>query len=438
MRILFGTTGTRGDVEPCIALARALGAAGCEVTLGTHEDYEAEARRHGLEFRRVGGSFKAIAQSDLGRAWLDSGSNPLRYARLLDRIFTPLQQGLIDDADEAMEGHDALVFYPLATHFMHAAERRGLPIVGTPFIPWVPTARMAPVVLPQHIPTGFLRARLGHLVHAAMLRPFNPGAAAHRERVGLPPMRGASMTLHAFACGVPHVHLYSEQVVPRPDDWPAWAELGGFCFLDEPGYEPPPALEAFLSAGPPPIYVGFGSMTGLHPDALGAVIEQAVVRAGVRAVVATGWGAIRGGNAHPDIFHVEDVPHRWLFPRVGAVVHHGGVGTLAAGLRAGRPTVVVPFFGDQPFWASRVCALGVGPPPVPRQRLTAPRLATAITAALAPPMVAAAERLGRALTREDGLTRSAERVLDGLERQRRSVRSAARTCAAESALSRWS
>src|SRR5690606_35862025 len=155
--------------------------------------------------------------------------------------------------------------------------------------------------------------------------------------------------------------------------------ITGYLFLDEQaGWQPPPALEAFLDAGEPPVYIGFGSMAGRDPEAMTALVVEALALCGRRGLLLTGWGGLHAGAVPESIFVLDAAPHSWLFPRMAAVVHHGGAGTTAEGLRAGVPAVVVPFLFDQPFWGARIEALGVGPAPIPRKQLTAARLAGAI------------------------------------------------------------
>jgi sterol 3beta-glucosyltransferase len=193
--------------------------------------------------------------------------------------------------------------------------------------------------------------------------------------------------------------------VPRPADWPATVAVTGYWFLDEGAdWQPPRALVDFLEAGPPPVFVGFGSMAGRDPDRLGRAVLAALARAGQRGVVVTGWGGLRVDDPPPGVFVAEAVPYDWLLPRVAAVVHHGGAGTIAAGLRAGKPTVVCPFVADQPFWGARVHALGAGPAPIPQRRLSAEALAGAIRVAVGDDgMRERAAALGAAIRGEDGV-----------------------------------
>nr|WP_272918090.1 glycosyltransferase [Actinomadura rayongensis] len=179
--------------------------------------------------------------------------------------------------------------------------------------------------------------------------------------------------------------------------------------MDEPAYEPPADLAAFLAAGPPPVYAGFGSMVAKDPELTDLTVRTALRVAGLR-------GIVQGDPAtsDDDVLAVRDVPHAWLFPRVAAVVHHGGAGTTAAGLRAGVPTIVCPFFGDQPYWGERVAALGAGPSPLPFRSLTVPDLASRLRRATSDPSIRErAAVVGARLRAEDGIARALD-VLDAV------------------------
>jgi len=212
------------------------------------------------------------------------------------------------------------------------------------------------------------------------------------------------------------LYAFSRHVVQRPADYPDSAHITGYWWrppLRE--WTPPAELAAFLAQRGPVVYIGFGSM-GFARDAerRGEIILEAVRRAGIRAVVSKGWGAVRM-PADDDVHVVEEVPHDWLFPRVAAVVHHGGAGTTAAGLRAGRPTLICPVLGDQPFWGDRVRDLGAGPEPLRLRRLSADELAAALgDLATNEDYRESAARIADALSNEDG-TGEAVRVLEGIE-----------------------
>lgn len=197
----------------------------------------------------------------------------------------------------------------------------------------------------------------------------------------------------------------SPALIPKPKDWGQHISISGFYFLSlASSYTPDPELAAYLAAGPPPVYIGFGSIVVDDPDAMTKMIFEAVKIAGVRALVSKGWGGL-GADAlgvPEGVFMLGNVPHDWLFQHVAAVCHHGGAGTTAAGIATGKPTVVVPFFGDQPFWGAMVARAGAGPPPIPYKQLTAEKLAAALTEALKPETLAKAKEYGLKIKEEKG------------------------------------
>lgn len=205
---------------------------------------------------------------------------------------------------------------------------------------------------------------------------------------------------------VPHTYCWSPSLIPKPQDWGQHIGISGFYFLSlAHGYTPPPNLAQFLASGPPPVYIGFGSIVVADPNALTQKIIRAVEIAGCRAVVSKGWGGIGGDSLQvPDnIFLLDNCPHDWLFPQCAAVVHHGGAGTTAAGIRCGKPTVVVPFFGDQAFWGNMLYRAGAGPEPLPQKQLTAEALAARIKIALTPEAKQKATELGEQVRAENGV-----------------------------------
>lgn len=411
MKIAIVTIGTRGDVQPYIALGCALRARGHEVRLACHDEFAPMVRAHGLEHQTIRGNFSELLQTDAGRGWLTSADAPLKYGRYARELFLPLQVPWCEDADAAIEGADGVVFYTMAMGALHGIERRKLPgVVVTPW-PMVPTRHLPPAVaIALDAFPGFLKVAVTNLVIRLAFSGFNPIHQAYRARIGLPPYR-APDTFHAvLESGLPIVHLFSEAVIPRPADWEEQHAIAGFAFVPRCEYEPSPELSKFLERGPTPIYLGFGSMTGFEPNELAELAGRAARLAGVRAIVASGWAGLRP-EPSDDLFVVDEIPHDWLFPRVSAVVHHGGVGTFAEGLRAGKPTVIAAFFGDQPFWGLINERLGTGPRALRRKNITAENLAHAIKQAVDDPRYRArAEAVAARMAGEDGAARAAEMI----------------------------
>jgi UDP:flavonoid glycosyltransferase YjiC (YdhE family) len=192
-------------------------------------------------------------------------------------------------------------------------------------------------------------------------------------------------------------------LIPKPSDWGSNIDISGFFFLSASDYIPADDLTAFLAAGPPPVYIGFGSIIVDNPNHVTKLILDAVKATGHRALISKGWGGFGADESMPEeVFLLGNVPHDWLFKRVSCVIHHGGAGTTAAGIACGKPTVVIPFFGDQPFWGAMVARAGAGPMPIPYQELTAAKLSVAILEALTPTILEKAEELGMKISKEKG------------------------------------
>jgi sterol 3beta-glucosyltransferase len=253
----------------------------------------------------------------------------------------------------------------------HIAEKLGIPgFLSIPFPVYVPTAEFPAVVFPEWkiggwynkltytLATRMAQASMGSTVNAWRKKTLNlPKWSAFTNDL----VRGNGQPM-------PVLHCYSPHVLAQPSDWPETAVATRYWFLDrDDTWQPPADLVDFIAAGPPPVYVGFGSISGRDPQKTTRAILDALAQSGQRGILATGWGGLQTSDLPDSVFQIKAVPHDWLFPQMAAVVHHGGAATTAAGFRAGVPTVVCPFFGDQPFWGKLVAALGVGSEPVPRK-----------------------------------------------------------------------
>ncbi|GAB4572520.1 MAG: glycosyltransferase [Anaerolineae bacterium] len=408
-RITILTYGSRGDVQPYVALGRGLQRAGFDVRLaapGVFADFAAE---HGLDFAPLAGDPAILSQ----RLVDEAGLRPLRTMQAVIEYAMPLGLQVLAQCKEAARDADAILYGFLMTYAGHEAaqDRGGIPEIFAQMYPMFVPTRAFPAMLFPRLPVFTPTAnRLTHHVFAALFRASNElsYAALRRRYPDLPPLRG-----WPFDGPRPPLVLfgYSPHVIPRPDDWPAQVHVTGFWTLDEedPDWQPPPDLEAFLADGPPPVYIGFGSVVTRDITALTDLVLEAVALAGQRAVLLGGWGGLGRADLPDNVYRLDSAPHSWLFPRMAAVVHHGGVGTTAAGLRAGVPSVIVPFGSDQMYWGRHVQALGVGPAPLPRRQLTAQALAYAIrVAATHGPMRQRAAALGQKLRAEDGVRRAVE------------------------------
>ena len=421
VRVALLTAGSRGDVQPFVTLARAIRKAGHDAIVAGPPEGDALAAPHGVPYASIGADYQALLATDQGRALL---GNPLRAARLWRTLVVPMMRATLDGAWAAAQDADVLVFHPKILGAPDMAERLGVrAFAATPVPLLAPTGAFAAPGTTTRDLGPWLNRRTYALVAAAG-RPFAGLLQRWRAEVlGLPPRAPGTSAYTLRGAPVPVLQAFSAHVVPPPSDWPAWAHVTGFWFDEdlrgeaqtaERAWSPPRELLAFLAAGDPPVYVGFGSVVGRDPGRVTRIVVEAVRQAGVRAVLAAGWGGLAADVERDlsDRMHlIEGAPHGWLFPRVAAVVHHGGAGTTAAGLRAGRSTVVCPFVTDQPFWGARIAALGVGPAPIPPRRLTADALAAAIRVAVTDgEMRTRAEQLGAAIRRENGVAAAVARV----------------------------
>lgn len=407
MRITVLTVGSRGDVQPYIALSAGLEARGYEVTLATHASFRETIESRGLAFRSIAMDPREVMRGREGREWMESGENPIHFIRELVRFIRPHLRDHLAEVQSACRGADGVVFSPLAFAGWHVAEALGVPSFQAALQPQPPTRAFPTLPLAGRWNLGGLGNRLTHVLYQQFawqaLRPMlNPW---RRDVLGITtlPVSGPFRVMRRRR--TPVLHGFSPLVLPKPRDWPEWIHVTGYWFLDGPdGWQPPPRVLDFLAAGPPPVYVGFGSMIPRDPARTIDAVLAALRRAGVRGILARGWMGDTAHDLSDDVLALDEIPHDWLFPRVAAVVHHGGAGTTGAAMRASRPAVVVPFFADQPLWARCVERLGVGPRPVPLKRLTVDRLAAAIRAAVTDEgMARRAADLGAKIRGEDGV-----------------------------------
>lgn len=417
MNLALLTLGTRGDVEPFVALALELQGRGHHVTLAAGHAFGPFVEAFEIPFAGLDDTYLHLNATDEGRRLI--GGKVGQLPRLLRDMVRPSVARSLRDAQRAVQGADALVFHPKVLAGPHLAELLNVPgfVVGT--VPVITATRAFPV--PALLPP---RARLGPVLNAFSYRltdaasaPFRKLIAAWRAELGLP-RRFAPNLRRAGSRELPVLYAFSAHVVPRPNDWDAETHLTGFWQLP-PSKEPlAPELARFLDggSGQPTVFVGFGSMTSGDARQLGRVVREALKRVGARGVVARNLASDLTGSEAERVFAVDNLPHGALFPRVNALVYHGGASTTGAGLTAGKPSVICPFGIDQPFWGERVRALGVGPAPIPQRHLDAERLAKALRAALQPASRAKAQALGILLHAENGAARAAN-LIEGARRK---------------------
>ncbi|MFD7661728.1 glycosyltransferase [Streptomyces sp. NPDC059788] len=405
MKILITAAGSYGDVAPYTGLGARLREAGHSVALAADASYAQLVRAAGLEFRPL--------PADPRR---EQGGAPRGQRELMRRAAAFVRELGPGVADAAAQGADVLLLSATTAPLgRHVAEAMGIPSLDLPLQPNAPTGDFPPVVAGTRSLGRRGNRAAGRFSLRVVDRLYADGVRDVRARLGLPPVSARAVRRRRAQNARPVLHGVSPALVPRPADWRPGLELvGNWWPYTAPDAVLPPVLEDFLAAGPPPVFVGFGSMAaGARDDGtsarLAANVVAALRRAEVRGVIQSGWAGLAGPESGDGILTVGEVPHALLFPRTAAVVHHAGAGTTAAALRAGVPAVPVPVAADQPFWAARLAAVGAGTDPVPFRALSqeegsAGRLADAVARAVREPSYRErAAAIARRVAAEDGV-----------------------------------
>lgn len=420
--LVYVTDGSRGDVQPYLALAYALNRAGHTATLVGPRLYGDFAAEFDVPFAPLNDELVRLQSSPEVRGLYLNNDDPQVQRRLREstialfpRVF-PLMMREMWDA--ASDGADLIVYSPSSRQVTHQiAERLGVPHVLASLYPHNVVSR-------EYSPGPGLQPTATNLEdHARVNRPLEPPLSDwvgqwRTDVLGLAPRDDyTDFRTDVHGNPTPVLHGFSPHVLKPAADWPEWVHTTGFWTLPRrPDWQPPAELVRFLEQGPTPISVGFGSMFGGDPEATGELVVEAVSAAGERAVVVEGWGGIRVVDPPENVMVVRDVPYDWLFPRVRAAVHAGGTGTYNAALVAGLPQMACPFHNEQQMWADHVHGLGVSAPPVKFRELTAEALRSGIVTATTDPAIARnAQRLAEKLSPESPLE-DAVRVLERVRR----------------------
>lgn len=449
MNVVIQIVGSRGDVQPFVALGQVLkNKYNHRVRIATHSTFRQFVTENGLEFFNIGGDPAELMAFMVKNPGLMPGMDSLKAGdvgkrrRGIYEIITGCWRSCIEAGDgmgipatddnmdtrsfdSAVSMHidpalkpfvaDAIIANPPSFAHVHIAEKLGIPLHLMFTMPWSPTQSfphpLANIISSNTDPTvtNFVTYAL---VDMLTWQGLGDVINKFRERsLGLEPVSIMWAPGMVSRLRIPWTYCWSPALIPKPADWGSYIDISGFFFLNlSTNYTPPQDLADFLAAGPAPVYIGFGSIVVDDPNAMTKMIFDAIKKTGQRAIVSKGWGGL-GANelGIPEgVFMIGNCPHDWLFQHVSCVVHHGGAGTTAAGILAGRPTVVVPFFGDQPFWGSMTARAGAGPVPVAYKNLNADKLAHSILEALKPESLERAKELSAKIKAEDGTQAGAE------------------------------
>ncbi len=425
MRITILTQGTRGDVQPCVALGVRLQRHSHKVKVASHQLFEPLVRDRGLDFALIGGDpsewhkrTEWTQSRDLGLRWLNADSK-----RLIDRCRHDL-----DNLWQACQGADVILWVPLLVICARMAEVLGIPSIGINCYVTSPTRTFAcPWLSGRWLKGPGIYNRqtwnFAHQLYWQLLRPtVNSWIQKNLDQPGFS-WRGPYHEV--VECKqVPMLYGFSPSLLPKPRDWPDWLHVTGYWFLEPPvDWQPPADLVRFLDAGTPPVYIGFGSNASDQPERITELVLKALKLSGQRGVLDIGWGSMDTHSGFSDlnvkfkqqdgnVFWINgahDWLHDWLFPQLAGVIHHGGAGITPAGVRMGVPTATVPTFGDQFVWGRQILDLGLGAAPIPKNHLTAERLATAIDTLVNDESIRTKSRdFGQKLQAEDGLSNAVE------------------------------
>lgn len=422
-KILIASLGTRGDVQPYVALAKELVARGADVVLATGEGFDDMIAAAGATSRPVPINIQKLLQDKEIQEALFTLKGKFRAAR---QNFD-LQKRIVDCFwNIGLQERPDLILFNLKATVMTLVGRRLN-------VPALPTA-----LQPVSVPTGeFPLALFGLPNLGRTLNLMSYRAGRTLMKVGLAPVfksirheaspelsqPGSHLDGYMPKDGaIPSLQAYSRAIVPPPDDWPAEAWTCGYWFTGpDAGYQPPEPLARFLADGPSPLYLGFGSMPSKDPAGLTAAVLAALRLTGQRAILASGWGGLTTGELPADmserVFLLEKAPHSWLFPKCSAIVHHGGAGTTHEAVRWGKPSLICPVFGDQPFWGQQIYKIGAGPAPIRQKKITPELLAAALKSLKQSDYRAGAERAASIMGTEPGASGTADRLMSLVSKQ---------------------
>ncbi|KAK9757376.1 hypothetical protein RND81_01G158200 [Saponaria officinalis] len=398
LKIAVLVVGTRGDVQPFLAMAKRLQEFGHHVRLATHINFSNFVKSAGVEFYPLDmARNKGLIPSAPGEISIQRKQLKAIIESLLPACTEPdIETGVPFKAQ-------AIIANPPAYGHAHVAEALGVPLHIFFTMPWTPTYEFPhPLArVPQSAGNWLSYIIVDLLIWWGIRSYIND---FRKRKLKLPPIAYFSLYRGSIS-HFPTGYMWSPHLVAKPKDWGPVVDVVGYCFLNLGSkYQPREDFVEWINKGTKPIYIGFGSMPLEDPGRTTGIILEALKDTGQRGILDRGWGDLGVFSEVPDhIFLLDNCPHDWLFPQCSAVVHHGGAGTTAAGLRAGCPTTIVPFFGDQFFWGDRIHQKGLGPEPIPIAQLSVEALSNAIRFMLEPEVKSRVLEIAQLIENEDGV-----------------------------------
>lgn len=416
MKITILTAGSRGDVQPYVALGVKLKELGYQVTMPAPEVFKELIMKNGLDFIKT----QSIDPQEFAKSLsMEEGTRSKNKLILMSKMFhelKPYMENSYNEALEACRGSDAIVSTLAYLGAFDIAEKLRIPCIFSMLFPVHSTTAFQAALAPEFFGVGVYNKLTHSLTEQLIWQPFRTIINHWRiYTLGLKPQVFCGPFKKIYSSTAPVLAGYSPLIVPKPQDWEDTIRVTGYWFLDEEeGWESDSELQAFLSSGPPPIYIGFGSMPVKEPEKITQVLLDALKISGQRGIISAGWGDLGNIKLPDNVIRVDSVPHNWLFKQVSAIVHHGGAGTTAAALRSGKPSIVIPFVFDQPFWGRCISELGVGGI-IKYKELSAERLANLITICTNDEDLRSKARdLGQKIQVENGAANAAEAINDYL------------------------
>ena len=413
MRIVIVAIGSRGDVQPYIALGKGLLDAGHEVVLASHAEFSSLFNNMGFEFVSMKANLRDLLDQGAAKAMMESGGNFILFFKSLTELLGPFLRTFVNETLAASRGADLLILSPLGGIGLHVSEKLKIPFCSAMLQPFTSTRSFENPLFPEYpswIPfgRGFYNYESFYLFPLMYWQFGKRITNEIRKEMGLPGLKTSDVIRAVANPDLDVLYGYSPSFIPVPPDWKPNNHVTGYWFLDsESKWNPSSELVDFIESGPSPVSIGFGSMKSRNPEEKTSIVIKALEKARQRGILLTGNDGLNAQDLPDFVFAIPSVPHDWLFPKVSAVVHHGGAGTTGAGLRFGKPTVTVPYLGDQPFWGRQVYKAGVGVKPIPGKSLSSERLADAIKIVTSDTaMKRRADELGAKIRAEDGVSKA--------------------------------
>lgn len=411
MNITAVTIGSTGDIQPFLALGHALSKRGHHLKIATFPRFQSLIEKNRFAFAPIHGDEDLMMKLLIG-----DGVTGMAYMKGLSALLNKNKDEILADVFNACLSADIILYTILGSLAYHVAESLKIPCMRAIFCPMDKTGDY-PIPGMMDWPLGRWYNRLTYSLSDIGFSIFTKQELnAWRISLGLEKWNGRSY--HEMP-GEPveTLYVYSDRLAPKPKEWGEHLHLTGFWTLNDEAIAPADeGLLRFLEDGDKPIYIGFGSMVGGSFEEMQRIILESLKNTGQRAILSSGWRKFSNEKLPPNVYCVDFVPHGWLFPRVKAVVHHGGAGTTAAGLLAGKPTLIIHFGGDQPFWGRRVYLSGAGPKPIARKKLTVSLLTERLRQLEDEQMQKTARQLAKQLSEEDGCQRACDIIEHSLRK----------------------